>query len=105
MLQVMQKIGWLEDHFSNLKSWMVKEVLPGHLNLVGRMDQSDAEESVSISTNQNIDAIRSILLKLVQKVIENPNKVCLFMVRNFNIPTYNVFWYKYNFNLPQIFFA
>ena len=98
----MQKIGWLDDHFSKLKSWMVEEVLPGHLNLVGRMDESDAENTGNISTNQNIEQTHSILSKLVQKVIENPNKVCFLSV-NFNIPTY-VSLYKLKFNSSQIAF-
>ena len=73
-LQIIEKVGLIEELFLELKKWMVSVVLPKHQNSIGYQNEQVGTNHLVKSAGR-ISDMRNLILKLVEKVIDNPAKV------------------------------
>jgi len=73
-LQIIEKVGLIEELFPELKKWMVTVALPKHQNLIGYQNEDDETNNL-VKPAGRISEMRNLIVKLVEKVIANPTKV------------------------------
>ena len=67
----------MEELFPKLKSWMIREVIPRYINMVGKGEVIADEAARNISNIQTVrlSETSKILIEIVHKVAGNPRKV------------------------------